>query len=95
MEPVVETGSLDLLCSSIGNVLQPVSETLRPEIAKCCSDLKTEGAQTALMTGSGSAVFGVFRSARDARKAFEKLSSRYKTVFLCHTQHDSIRILEE
>lgn len=91
----LETGSLDLLCSSIGNVLQPVSETLRPEIAKCCSDLKTEGAQTALMTGSGSAVFGVFRSARDARKAFEKLSSRYKTVFLCHTQHDSIRILEE
>ncbi len=91
----LETGSLDLLCSSIGNVLQPVSETLRPEIAQCCSDLKTEGAQTALMTGSGSAVFGVFRSARDARKALGKLSSRYKTVFLCHTQHDSIRILEE
>ena len=91
----LETGRLDLLCSSIGNVLQPVSETLRPEIAQCCSDLKTEGAQTALMTGSGSAVFGVFRSARDARKAHGKLSSRYKSVFLCHTQHDSIRILEE
>ena len=91
----LETGNLDLLCSSIGNVLQPVSETLRPEIAQCCSDLKTEGAQTALMTGSGSAVFGVFRSARDARKAHGKLSSRYKSVFLCHTQHDSIRILEE
>ena len=91
----LETGNLDLLCSSIGNVLQPVSETLRPEIAQCCSDLKTEGAQTALMTGSGSAVFGVFRSARDARKAHGKLSSRYKSVFLCHTQHDSILILEE
>ena len=91
----LETGNLDLLCSSIGNVLQPVSETLRPEIAQCCSDLKTEGAQTALMTGSGSAVFGVFRSARDARKAHGKLSSRYKSVFLCHTQHDSLRILEE
>ena len=47
------------------------------------------------MTGSGSAVFGVFRSPVTAKKALAKLSPRYKTIFLCHTQHDSLRILEE
>ena len=91
----LETGNLDMLCNSIGNVLQPVSETLRPEISRCCTSLKEEGARTALMTGSGSAVFGVFRSEREARKALGNLSSLYKTIFLCHTQHDSIRILED
>ena len=91
----LETGDLNLLCSSIGNVLQPVSERLRPEIAEACSLLKAEGALAARMTGSGSAVFGVFRSPAAAEKAFQRISPRYRSVFLCHTQHDSVRIMEE
>ena len=84
-------GNLDLLCRNIGNALQPVSQSLRPAIVTACSNLVSEGAVTAKMTGSGSAVFGVFRSSVQANKAFRKLSSVYKTIFLCHTQHDSIR----
>jgi 4-diphosphocytidyl-2-C-methyl-D-erythritol kinase len=91
----LETGDLNLLCASIGNVLQPVSEKLRPEIAEACACLKAEGALAARMTGSGSAVFGVFRSSVAAEKAFHRISGRYKTVFLCHTQHDSVRLMEE
>lgn len=91
----LETGDLNLLCASIGNVLQPVSEKLRPEIAEACACLKDEGALAARMTGSGSAVFGVFRSSIAAEKAFHRISGRYKTVFLCHTQHDSVRLMEE
>ena len=91
----LETGDLNLLCASIGNVLQPVSEKLRPEIAEACACLKAEGALAARMTGSGSAVFGVFRSSIAAEKAFHRISGRYKTVFLCHTQHDSVRLMEE
>lgn len=89
------SGNLDLLCRSIGNALQPVSQTLRPAIVQACADLVSEGAVTAKMTGSGSAVFGVFRSSVQAGKAYRKLSAVYKTVFLCHTQHDSIRISAE
>ena len=48
-----------------------------------------------MMTGSGSAVFGIFRSSSAAEKAFKTLSGRYKTIFLCHTQHDSVRITQE
>ena len=91
----LETGDLPLLCRSVSNVLQPVSESLRPEIARACEDLVGAGALRSLMTGSGSAVFGVFRSAAAARNAFQKLSPRYRTIFLCHTQHDSLRITEE
>ena len=91
----LETGSLAELCEHLGNVLQPVSEKLRPEIAGACDALLDEGAQASRMTGSGSAVFGVFRSPAVAEKAYHRISARYKTVFLCHTQHDSVRIMEE
>lgn len=91
----LETGDLPLLCSRLGNVLQPVSESLRPEIASACAALSAQNASFAGMTGSGSAVFGVFRSRTAAEKAYRKLSASYKTIFLCHTQHDSVRITEE
>ena len=91
----LETGDLELLCRSIGNVLQPVSEELRGEIRQACTELTEQGALVARMTGSGSAVFGVFRSGPVAAKAFSNLTRMYKTAFLCHTQHDSIRIIEE
>ena len=54
-----------------------------------------EGAATARMTGSGSAVFGVFRNAAAAEKAYKALAPSEKNIFLCHTQHDSLRILDE
>ena len=91
----LETGSLAALCEHIGNVLQPVSESLRPEIVRACEALSGSGASFAGMTGSGSAVFGVFRSSAAAGSAFRKLSPAYRTIFLCHTQHDSVRIMSE
>ena len=90
----LKAGKLEDFCGCIGNVLQPVSEKLRPEIVQACASLVSEGAVSALMTGSGSAVFGVFRSSSAAQKAFQKLRPRYRTIFLCHTQHDSVRITE-
>ena len=91
----LEEGDLSLLCSHLGNVLQPVSESLRPEIARACSALSGQGAVFAGMTGSGSAVFGVFRSRTAAEKAICALKTSYKTIFLCHTQHDSVRFVQE
>ena len=89
------SGNLTSFCGYIDNVLQPVSESLRPEIIHACTALKDEGALTAKMTGSGSAVFGVFRSPLSAENAYSRLSSSYRTVFLCHTQHDSLRVLQD
>ena len=88
-------GDFHALCASLGNVLQPVSSSLCPEIGRACSRLSSLGAAAALMTGSGSAVFGVFRGEDAARKAFDSLSKSEKAVFLAHTQDDSIRVIEE
>ena len=91
----LESGSLPALCDSIGNVLQPVASRLRPEIGAACRSLLREGAAAASMTGSGSAVFGVFRNAASAEKAFRALSPGVRNIWLCHTQHDSLRIQDE
>ena len=91
----LESGDLPGLCAGISNVLQPVSESLRPEIGRACEALEKAGSVRALMTGSGSAVFGIFRSSAAAEKAYKSLVTRYKTIFLCHTQSDSFRITQE
>ena len=91
----LETGSPELLGQSIGNVLEPVSAARCPEIREAKEALLREGARAAAMTGSGSAVFGLFRTRQDALKASEPLSRRWKNIHFCHTQSDSIRIVEE
>ena len=88
----LETGDLELLAASAGNVLQPVSVRKRPAIGETETLLREHGARMALMTGSGSAVFGVFRSRKQAETAFAALSPRWRSCFLCHTQMDSLRI---
>lgn len=95
VESALKNGQLSLLCESIGNVLQPVAEKLRPAIVEACNALNQQGALVSAMTGSGSAVFGVFSSETTAGNAFRHLQQRYRTIFLCHTQHDSIRISQE
>ncbi len=91
----MESGDLVLLRKSLGNVLQPVSERMRPQIAQALRKLRETGADAALMTGSGSAVFGVFRNAARARAAFPVLSALWRSTFLCHTRHESILLNEE
>ena len=83
-------GDLPLLARSLDNVLQPVSQQMRPEIAQAVDALKALGASAALMTGSGSAVFGVFTREEDAQAAYDDLHSRWERAWLCHTCRDSL-----
>ena len=89
------SGNSALLSASIGNVLEAVSAASCPEIRKAVSDLLAAGAFAAQMTGSGSAVFGAFRSRVLAEKARVRLGNSWRSVFLCHTQSDSVRIMDE
>ena len=88
-------GNASLLSASVGNVLQAVSAARCPEITEAVQALKDYGAFAACMTGSGSAVYGAFRSETAAEKAKNALSGKYRDIFLCHTQADSIRVMEE
>ena len=55
------------------NDLETVAMDRYPRIALLKEDLIREGAMGALMSGSGSSVFGVFRSRRSAAEAFRRL----------------------
>ena len=82
-------------CGRLFNALQPVSESLRPEIGEACRLLELQGAVRALMTGSGSAVFGVFDSAEQAEAACRSLQTRYASCRTCETCSEGVVIEED
>ena len=88
-------GDLTALAGSLANVMQPVSEARRPQIAQALSALREHGAAVALMTGSGSAIFGVFCDEQTADTAFSCLSKRWTRTFRCETCMESLVIHDE
>lgn len=68
---------LGALVASMGNALQPAAQALRPEIGECIGFLRAHGALGAMMTGSGSAVFGVFATPQAARRAADACRPRW------------------
>ena len=57
------------VCRLMGNDFHSLAEFRRPEIGRVACALMEQGAMRALLTGSGSAVFGVFRTEREAKAA--------------------------
>lgn len=80
----LKQGRISLLASHMRNVLESVTEQEIPEISQIKKRLILEGALGAMMSGSGSAVFGIFETkaqADKARKSFEKdFAHVYQTV---------------
>jgi 4-diphosphocytidyl-2-C-methyl-D-erythritol kinase len=72
-----------------GNDFEPVVERRHPEIAAARHRLERAGAETARMSGSGSAVFGLFTRLRPARRAAASLDSAGYRVILCSTRSRS------
>ena len=56
------------------------AERMLPEIRSVRDSLLGKGALTAVMTGSGSAVFGLFRSEGEAERAAGELSGSFPFV---------------
>ena len=59
-EKAIRAGDLDAVCAAAGNALEECSGAKDNEAIKAL--LRAHGAVTALMTGSGAAVFGVFHA---------------------------------
>lgn len=70
-----------LLC----NVLEPVAALAHPQILSIREDLLHAGACGARMTGSGSAVFGLFPDESSAKQAAEQLKTKEYSVFYAHS----------
>jgi 4-diphosphocytidyl-2-C-methyl-D-erythritol kinase len=81
--PVVEAlrvGDPSALARSLGNDLAPVTEGLVPEVRALEEALLRAGALGAAMSGTGTAVFGVFASEVEARAAADGLRAPFVAV---------------
>lgn len=63
------------ICDNIVNQFEPICIHEVPEIGKIKKSLLKSGAYTAQMSGSGSAVFGIFTDEASANSAFDALSA--------------------
>lgn len=73
------------------NALEAPAEVLVPEIGAIRAQLLENGALAARMTGSGSAVFGLFGEEAAARSAVEALGERYPYVACARSTDPNVR----
>ena len=89
------TGDVRLLGRSMGNVLEPVSRRLRPQLDEAIRAIEASGALGARMTGSGSAVFGVYAHAGACKRAAQQLTQVYPACRMMHTADCGVVITRE
>ena len=64
----------------ISNHLTPAAATLCPSVLRLKDELRQNGAFAAEMSGSGSAVYGLFSDPSDAERAKEKINAEFREV---------------
>ena len=84
MVRALERGDLAAVCALVGNVFEQVIDP-ESDIFTIRRRLTELGADAACMSGSGSAVFGLFTKEETARAAQELLSQDYPRTFLAKT----------
>ena len=92
-EAAIRAGDLAGLCEAAGNALEECSGA--KDTADIKAALRANGALTALMTGSGAAVFGIFAQESQARAAAEQLKKQYPQVSIARPDRGGARVLRE
>jgi len=88
MIQAIETENYELLCSSLGNVLETVTFKLHPEVVMLKEQMKRFGADATLMSGSGPTVFGLVDSEARVSRIYNGLRGFCEEVY-------AVRILGE
>jgi 4-diphosphocytidyl-2-C-methyl-D-erythritol kinase len=84
VKPVVSalrSGSLPTLAAVVGNDLAPVTRGIIPEVAKLERTFLASGALGASMSGSGTAVYGIFHDAEAAGIANDTVDTPFIGVY--------------
>ena len=84
VEPVVEalrSGSLPAFAATVGNDLASVTMDIVPEVAELEQSLLVSGALGASMSGSGTAVYGIFDDEATARGAQDTVEAFFIGVY--------------
>lgn len=71
MIAALQKGDLDGITDRLGNVLETVTVKAHPVIEQIKELLRKQGAENALMSGSGPTVFGIFKEKETAARAAE------------------------
>ncbi len=87
----VETQDIDLLAKHCGNTFEDAAALADVERAKAA--LLEDGAKCAVMTGSGSAVFGIFPDKQSADACAEKRRTEFVFAQSCITTAEPQRVL--
>lgn len=82
MRAALQRGDLQAIGANLCNVFEQATISEHPELNYLKSILMTYGAYGALMTGSGSAVYGIFDSFEYAVVACTMLKENYPQVFI-------------
>lgn len=77
----LENHDIKILSNNLYNVFEEVIEN-KGIIKELKEELIKYGAISSLMTGSGSAVYGIFKDKDTAKNAYEKLKDKYNT-YIC------------
>lgn len=81
-------GDFNAMCAKAANVFEQVVEVY--DRVKIKAVMRNYKAKLSLMTGSGSAVFGIFEREIDAKMCADKLKKEFRSVFLCTNEKSAI-----
>ena len=77
----IATQRLDEIGHTLGNAFEATA--VPPQIPEIEAEMIRSGSEGSCMSGSGSAVFGLFGKEENARRCCDLLQERYSNVFLC------------
>lgn len=86
----IEENELSAISGNLYNVLEHTVED--PVIGNIKNEMLSFGALGSMMTGSGTAVFGIFDSVQTAVKAKNALSEKFSSVFLSRPTKKGVQI---
>ena len=90
-EAAIRAEDLAGVCAAAGNALEECSGARDNETIKTA--LQEQGALTALMTGSGAAVFGIFADEASARAAAAAVQTRWPQVYVAQPDRGGARVI--
>ncbi len=91
----IDEKNLDKLISNLYNIFEMTEFKRYSILAEIKRSLIEEGAENAILSGTGSTVYGIFKERGEAEDALKRLTSRYQKVILTEPLYEGIKIEEE
>lgn len=88
----INKGDKESIYKYMNNALYDSSLEFAPEMDDIIRIMNEFGSRRAMMTGSGSTVFGIFEDDETLKKAYEYFSNIYKDVYITKTTNEAITL---